>query len=264
MSDLKTFLWWIFIIFTFSCCLLCIEARIRYRNKKGIDRDQEFSNKYEYFGQPLYNHHNKIEGYELLLRELDPRTHRWQLPNDVNNFPLSKIVWTVQKIDPQIITNINFLALNMTVSQISDFRAAYFFKWILGVVNHQQLSIEIDANDLCQANLLQRRRVLTVLKGIEHSHIKITIENVDSSRRTYQIIKHYLPYTDFLKFNIHSFKKSPSHWIDITLAQWQQFARNERTIPIVGKVEDADQIALADQLNINLRQGYAYGKPQKI
>ena len=152
----------------------------------------------------------------------------------------------------------------MTVSQISDFRAAYFFKWILGVVNHHQLIIEIDASDLCQANFIQRHKVLKVLKQIDHPHIKITIENVDSSKKTYRIIKPYLPYTDFLKFDIHSFKKSPSHWIDITLAQWQRFARKEGTTPIVGKVEDADQVALADQLNINLRQGYAYGEPERI
>ena len=106
--------------------------------------------------------------------------------------------------------------------------------------------------------------MLKVLKQIDHSLIKITIENVDSSKKTYQIIKPYLPYTDFLKFDIQSFKKSPSHWIDITLAHWQRFASKEGTVPIVGKVENADQVALADQLNINLRQGYAYGEPKRI
>lgn len=264
MNDLKIFFWWVFIIFTLSCCLLCVEARIRYRNKKGIDQDQGFSNKYKYFGQPIYNHQQKIQGYELLLREFDSQTQRWQLPSNVNNFPLSKIVHTVQKIDPKIIANIKFLSLNMTVSQISDFRAAYFFKWLLGVINHHQLLIEIDATDLCQANFVQRYRVLKILKQIDHPHIKITIENVDSSKKTYRIIKSYLPYTDFLKFDIHSFKKSSSHWIDITLAQWQRFASKEGTTPIVGKVENADQVALADQLNINLRQGYAYGEPKRI
>ena len=37
MNDLKTFLWWVFVIFTLICIFLCIEAHFRYRNKKGID-----------------------------------------------------------------------------------------------------------------------------------------------------------------------------------------------------------------------------------
>lgn len=264
MSNLKTFLWWIFIIFTVMCCLLCVEARIRYRNKRGIDKDREFANKYAYFGQPIYDSQKELQGYELLLREFNDKTNRWQLPRNVDNFPLSKIVYTVQKISPQVIAEIKILALNMTVSQLIDFRAAYFFKWILGIIDHQQLSIEIDASNLRQATFFQRRKTLAVLKNLDHSHIKITIENVDSSRRTYHLLKPFLPYTGFLKFNIQSFKKSPSHWIDITLAQWQRYALKEGTVPIVGKIENSEQVALADQLNIGLRQGYAYGQPEKI
>lgn len=264
MSDLITFLLWIFIIFTLGCCLLCIEAHLRYRNKKGIDQDTGFSNKYAYFGQAIYDQRQQIHGYELLLREFNPQTGQWHLPADVSNFPLSRIVHTVQEIDPQIIANIQSLSLNMTISQLTDFRATYFFRWLLSVINHQQLSIEFDANDLCRANFVQRRKVLTVLKQLERLHIKIVIENVDSSHQTYRVIKAFLPHIDFLKFNIHTFKKSSSHWIDITLAQWQRLTANEKVTPIVGKVEGSDHVALADQLNISLRQGFAYGKPQKI
>ena len=141
---------------------------------------------------------------------------------------------------------------------------AFFITQLCIIMLHNCVLLFCNIHDLCQSNFVQRHKVLKVLKQIDHSLIKITIENVDSSKKTYRIIKAYLPYTDFLKFDIQSFKKSPSHWIDITLAHWQRFASKEGTVPIVGKVENADQVALADQLNINLRQGYAYGEPKRI
>lgn len=264
MTDLKIFLWWIFVIFTLICILFCITAHFRYRNKKGIDQDHDFSSKYKYFGQPIYDQQHTLRGYELLLREFDPHQNKWQLPKDVVNFPLSKMVYTIRQIDPQITESIQVLALNMTVSQITDFRANYFFKWVLGVINKQQLSVELDAHDIRKANLLQQRRMLSVLKSLNHDHVKITIENVDSSKKTYQMLKKFLPFVDYFKFNIHSFKKSRNHWIDITLAQWQRLISKYHITSIVGKVEDQEQILLANQLNINLRQGYALGRPGKV
>ena len=264
MTDLKIFLWWVFVIFTIICILFCIEARLRYRNKKGIDQDHSFASKYKYFGQPIYDQHGQLRGYELLLREFNHGQNKWQLPKNIDHFPLSKMVYTIRQIDPQITSSIRVLALNMTVSQLTDFRANYFFKWVLGVINKQQLFIEIDAHDIRTAGIIQQRRMLAVLKRLNHDHVKVTIENVDSTKRTYQILKKFLPFVDYLKFNIHSFKKSRTNWIDITLAQWQRLINSYHVTPIVSKVEGQDQIMLADQLNINLRQGYALGRPGKV
>lgn len=264
MTDLKIFLWWIFITFTIICILFCIAAHLRYRNKKGIDQDNGFSSHYKYFGQPIYDQQHKLRGYELLLREFDTHQNKWQLPKNVANFPLSKMVYTLRQIDPQIIESIQVLALNMTVSQITDFRANYFFRWVLSVINKQQLSVEIDARDICKATFFQQRRMFAVLKGLNHDHIKITIENVDSTKITYQLLKKFLPFVDYLKFNIHSFKKSRNHWIDITLAQWQRLISKHHVVPIVGRIEEKDQLMLANHLKINLRQGYALGRPSKV
>ena len=71
------------------------------------------------------------------------------------DFPLSKIVSTIQEINPQL-KDIANLSLNMTVSQITDFRAEYFFTWVLGTTNIKQLVIELDANDIRRANIFKR------------------------------------------------------------------------------------------------------------
>ncbi|MBB1079516.1 EAL domain-containing protein [Limosilactobacillus sp. STM2_1] len=264
MADLRFLLWWVFVIFTIICLIFCIEATIRYRYKRGIDKEDEFAQRYKYFGQPIYDHYQKIQGYELLLREFDSVQKQWRLPRNVNNFPLSKMVLTIRQIDPQIINSIKILALNMTVSQITDFRASYFFQWVLGLINNRQLSIEIDARDIQQASFIQRRKLHRLLRKLDHPHIKITIENVDSTKRTFLLLKNLLPYTDYVKFNIRSFNKSPEQWIDITLAQWQQYLKKHQVTPVVGKVERDEQDALVNQLDINLRQGYVYGMPDEF
>ncbi|MGN1279715.1 MAG: EAL domain-containing protein [Limosilactobacillus sp.] len=263
MNDLKTFLFWTFIGFTAVCIFFCIEATIRYRTKVGIDNERGFGSKYEYFGQPICNNDGKLYGYELLLRELDPQSKRWRLPAGVADFPLSKVVHTIRQIDPKIIDSIHLLAINMTVNQITDFRAAYFVRWVRGVIDNQQLTIEIDAADLRRAGFWQRRRVRTLLKKIDRQTVRVAIENVDSTQQTYALLKPFLPVVDCLKFNVQAFKKS-NHWIDITLAQWQRRAQKYGVTVLVSKVEDPDQVQLADQLNIGLRQGYAYGQPVQV
>ncbi|MQC01335.1 hypothetical protein [Limosilactobacillus reuteri] len=82
--------------------------------------------------------------------------------------------------------------------------------------------------------------------------------------KTYNLLQQYLPYIDYLKFNIHSFNKSANHRIDVTLAQWQRRSAIFNIEMIVGKIEDANHIALVNQLNIPFRQGYAYGHPENL
>lgn len=104
----------------------------------------------------------------------------------------------------------------------------------------------------------------SLLKKLDHTTVKVTIEDVDSTQRTYVMLRPFLPYIDYLKFNINSFEKSANHWIDITLAQWQRRAEKYGIVATVSKVEEADQVQLADQLGISLRQGYAYGQPDRV
>lgn len=264
MTELKTFLWWVFVVFTAICLAFCIEARIRYRTKRGIDDDRGFDHHYEYFGQPIYDQAGKVYGYELLLRAFDPQQKRWYLPKDVVDFPLSRMVHAVSEIDPYIMPTIRVLALNMTVNQINDFRAEYFFKWARGMIGDRQLSVELNAVDVCRAHFFQRRRMRAVLRQLDHAHIKVTIENVNSTKRMFKRLKSFLPVVDYLKFDVSTFNKSADHWIDITLAQWQRRAQNYEVVPMVGKVEDPAQVQLADQLGIDLRQGYVYGRPDRV
>lgn len=264
MSNFAHFLWEVFVGFTIICLAICVESYFHYKNKRGIDDDHQFDSHYQYLGQPIYDQAHHLMGYELLLREFNPQTNKWQLPHDVTNFPLNLTVHTIQQISPQLTEEVHYLALNMTVSQLTDFRAEYFFSWLLGTTTINQLVIEIDTRDLKNVSFFKRYKIRQILRKINSSKIKITIENVDSTKQTYYLLRRFLPLIDYLKFNINAFEKSEHHWIDITLAQWQRTCRANGVEPIVSRIEDPDHLALVDQLKVPLRQGYAYGKPKKL
>lgn len=220
MADLRIFLWRIFVGFTLLCLAFCVEACLRYRHKRGIDDEAGFSKRYEYFGQPVRDQKDQLYGYELLLREFNRQTRQWQLPHNVVDFPLSKMVTTIQHYADKLAEPIHTLALNMTVSQLIDFRSRYFFSWVQGLIGDTHLTVEIGAEDIVKAGFFRRRQLLRVLRAMQGSKISFTLENIDSSRKIYVLLRQFLPYVDYAKGNIRSFKKSPSHWIDITLAQW--------------------------------------------
>lgn len=263
MSDLIRFCWWIFIIFTTFSLLLCIEARWRYRRKRGIDDDENFHGRYRYFGQTIRSGQRQVIGYELLLREYDGSTGKWHLPNRVSDFPLSRVVQAVQKVDQQLESQETTLALNMTSSQLLDFRADHFFNWVVGVVDDQIL-IELNAHDLCDCPWWSRLRLKHRLKQIDHRRIKVVVEGVDSSSRTRRLLRPYLLSVDYLKFNAKAFNKSANHWIDVTLNQWKQYLAKSNVQPVLGRIEEPGQEQLADQLGIKLRQGYIYDQPKLI
>lgn len=264
MTNLIAFLFFIFIIFTLICIFFCIEAHFRYQNHAGIANENSFTQHYKYFGQPIYQHDQRLIGYELLLRQYNSQSKQWQLPENIEKFPLNWVVAVIREIDPKAISQIETLALNMTVSQLIDPRANYFFNWLLGTINHQRIIIELNASEIVHVGIIKRYRLLKTLKKFDRSHIKVAIENVGSSKKEFSLLRPFLPYLDYLEFDITSFKKSLNHWIDITLAQWQRCAREYQIVTAVIRVEDPAQVALANQLEIKLRQGYSYGKPQPL
>lgn len=255
----------IWVVFTITCLGFCLEAHLRYHHKRGIDAEEDFHGRYKYFVQAIYDHDQQPIGYELLLREYDQSRQAWYLPTNIVFFPLSKMIAAIQALMPRLTGRTQLLGLNMTVNQLTDFRAAYFFRWVVGITGsaHEQISIEVDAHELIATNWVQRL-VIRRLLAQAPARIKFMIENVDSSRQMYRKLRPFLTHSDYLKFNATAFNKSADHWIDVTLAQWQSRLEAYGVVPIVGKVEEPGQMQLADQLQINYRQGYGYGHPQDL
>ena len=256
----------IFIVFTIICILFCVEAHLRYKRKVGIDEDKDYTSKYQYFVQAIYDENDQLSGYELLIREYNPETKKWQLPKGVNDFPLNLVAEAVEKQRHQFKDSVRYIAINMTVGQLIDYRAVNFLDWVEGVLPNKIIILELDNKDVLSSTRYRRHQLMRDLKELAHSYpnIRVTIEDVDSSKESYKKLTRFLPWIDYIKFNADTFNKSKDHWIDVTLAQWQRELKKYHIQVILGKIETESQGALAKQLNINLREGYLYQRPQPI
>lgn len=267
MDRLILILTTIFIVFTIICILFCIESYFRYRRKVGVDEDKEYTSKYQYFAQAIYGEDDELSGYELLIREHNPETKKWQLPKDVDDFPLNLVAEAIENQRHQFTDNkIKFIAINMTVGQLADYRAVNFLNWVMGVLPEKNIVLELDNKDVLNSNQFRRQLLMRDLKILarEQPNIKVTIEDVDSSKESYRKLTRFLPWIDYIKFDADTFNKSKDHWIDVTLAQWQRKLKKYHTQVVLGKIETESQDALAKQLNVNLREGYLYQKPQQM
>ncbi|MGN1272728.1 MAG: EAL domain-containing protein [Lactobacillus sp.] len=265
MINLIRILTYIFIIFTFICIFFCFEAYFRYRQKTGIDKDDNYTSEYQYFGQKLYDEDNQTIGYELLMREFDPEIKKWRLPKNVENFPLNLAADEINKLQDKLDDSIKYLSINMTVYQLLDFRAENFLNWVMGMAMDKTIIIELDVNDLLNTRGIKYIYLCSILEKLASDpHVKVAIEDVDSSKREYRKLNRFLPWIDYVKFNANAFNKSKTHWIDITLAQWQRKLEKYSVTGVLGKVESESQDELADQLNVPMREGYLYERPDLI
>lgn len=72
-----------------------------------------------------------------------------------------------------------------------------------------------------------------------------------------------LPFIDNIKCSMRNFRKEdPTIWLDLNLQSWNKIAKENNINLILMGIEDENDAALAEQLNIKTRQGYLFGHPQ--
>ena len=59
-------------------------------------------------------------------------------------------------------------------------------------------------------------------------------------------------------------KETPDEWLDLNLQFWNKLAQEHQIELVLVGVENEDDQALADQLKIEVRQGFSFGKPENI
>lgn len=93
----------------------------------------------------------------------------------------------------------------MTLSQCLDYQANYFFKWITGLLDNQKLNIELDANEILDANAFKQARLKNVLAKIQALGILVTIKNIDSNKGTYEQLAQFSDTIEHYCLSTHRF-----------------------------------------------------------
>ncbi|AVK61144.1 EAL domain-containing protein [Lactobacillus sp. CBA3605] len=212
---------------------------------------------YRFFVQPQVDQSQQsIFGYELLLRK---ETHgKWAIPATFTELSLKKQAGLLEELAGQLATKVTnrVLALNLNREQTEDKLMLGTIIYLKKRLNPAALTIEFTENPTVKE--IQKYSVLF------HQHgIKLSIDDVGTGSNTFDNIEAVLPFVDQIKFAMQNLRMSgKADQIPTALAFWQTIAKQYHLDLILEGVEDEHDQLMAQQLGIELHQGYFYGKPQ--
>jgi len=212
---------------------------------------------YRFFVQPQVDQRQQsIFGYELLLRK---SSHgRWFVPDSFTELALDQQAHLLETLAGELATKVTnrVLALNLNREQAEDELMLGTIIYLKKRLNPAALTIEL--TESAALSDIQKYSMLFHQYGI-----KLSIDDVGTGSNTFDKIKAALPFVDQIKFAMQNLRMSgKADQIPTALAFWQTVAQDYHLDLILEGVEDEHDQRMAQQLGIELHQGYYYGKPQ--
>jgi EAL domain-containing protein (putative c-di-GMP-specific phosphodiesterase class I) len=212
---------------------------------------------YRFFVQPQVDQRQQsVFGYELLLRK-EQHGH-WAVPAKFTELSLDKQVHLLEELAGQLATKATnqVLALNLNREQAEDELMLGTIIYLKKRLNPAALTIEL--TESATLTEIQKYSMLFHQYGIQ-----LSIDDVGTGSNTFDNIKDALPFVDQIKFAMQNLRMSgKADQIPTALAFWNTIAHDYHLDLILEGVEDEHDQQMAQQLGIELHQGYYYGKPQ--
>ncbi|MGL0747175.1 EAL domain-containing protein [Secundilactobacillus paracollinoides] len=251
----------LFIIFWVIVAFFAIwVARFYYATRKRTnDYFDDPDLKLQYFIQEQVNYRGKVIGYECLLRQ-QHHDGTWTLPKQLAGMPLQRVVVLLEETFRHLPVVHYSLSINLTYEQIMDPNFPLFVRWAISKIDPMDLVIEYHATQ--QLHSIRQKQFMRQITNAKEYGVRIAIDNADSELTSLHNIEWLLPAVDILKCSMRSFRKEdPNVWLDLNLQFWNNLAKDNHISLYLMGIEDAKDEALAEQLQIDFRQGYLFGKP---
>lgn len=261
LEKLEIYLWWITVLMA-AITIGIIGGYYWWTRNKGSDYLRNDEIPLRYFIQKQVDRKGNTIGYECLLRTQN-EAGQWVLPRDFESLPLQRVISLLETTFQSLADEHVTLSIKLTYNQIMSPAFEYFVRWAIAKIEPLNLAIELSIHEM---NRLTNRRLFKRRIQIGRSYgVQFTINNVGSSLNDLKHIGWLLSEIDVLKASMSSFrKKDPNEWLDLNLQFWNKLAQeNEIKLVLVGIENEADE-ALAEQLRIDARQGYLFGKPEDV
>lgn len=258
LTQLEHLLLWISLV-TISVFLIIIVIYY-YRSRK---RSNNYLGKQQlelrYFIQNQVDYHGRLIGYECLLREHDA-DGEWRLPRELETLPLQRMIFLLQDTFKSLSKDPITLSINLEYEQIVSDEFDYFVRWAISNIEPMHLNVEYTAGR--NSELLNKRRFKHHIQAARDYGMHFSIDNVGSELSNLNDIEWMLPVTDTLKCSMRSFRKTdPDEWLDLNLQFWNHLSQERHIKLVLTGIEDKQDEALAQQLQIDIRQGYLFGHP---
>ncbi|MFC6169464.1 EAL domain-containing protein [Loigolactobacillus jiayinensis] len=217
---------------------------------------------YKYFVQPILNKYNQtLIGYELLLKQ--KTENGWRPPASFTDIPPKIVAGLLFETTSQLKLKIGSLSLNLNRSQMinPDIVAA-----LLAAQDQlRPVRIKIEITEEKTDASITNQQLIPILRQFSDHGMEISLDDVGSGRNLLAQIKQLLPYAHEIKFALQNFDGTiHDPLMQAEVIFWRNFADQHRLRFILEGIENQDDDELVDDMKIDLRQGYYYGKPHPL
>jgi len=213
-----------------------------------------------YFIQKQVDYRGQVIGYECLLRQRQP-DGSWQLPRNLSSLPLQRVVFLLEDTFQHLPNHPGSLSINLEAEQIVSPEFRYFVRWALSKIDPVVLVVEYTARE--PVPTWQRPLFLRRIHEARQYGMRFDIDNVGAKKASLTNIEWLLDEVDTLKCGMRVFRKrNPNEWLDLNLQFWNRLSQERHINLVLMGIEDQSDEQLAEQLQIRLRQGYRFGRPE--
>lgn len=212
-----------------------------------------------YFIQPQVNGAtNTIFGYELLMKHFE--NHQWRPPRLFADIPAAVIADTLIRTTQKLALKIGTVAINLNRTQLLNPAIIEAVITAQDQLRPLRLTIELTEEpgdlDISLDQLMDQLNKL-LARGIE-----LSLDDVGSGINQLAQVEPLFSLASELKFALQNLAVPLTDMkVQDQVKTWYQLAKQQRCRFILEGIETTQEAQLADELGIDLRQGYYYGRP---
>lgn len=214
---------------------------------------------YRYFIQPQLNRFtNSLIGYEMLIRKQEGAN--WHLPANFASIPIKVQVALLQAVAIDLSLKIGSVSFNLNRTQFVDDRMA------AALINAQHhfypVSLVVEVTEELGDHGISLAQLEAQVQKYDQHGIQFSLDDVGTGKNTFENIEPLLGYAAEVKFAMQNFRKEGREdEIPDQLAFWKKVAETYNLRMIIEGIENDQEDALLDKLELPFRQGYYYGAP---
>lgn len=217
---------------------------------------------YRYFIQPqLDKVNNSLIGYELLMKEKKPEG--WRPPANFSDVPSHLMAQVLVATTKLLSLKIGSVSVNINRNQLMDEEVRDAIIEAQRILRPLRLVVEL-TEDTPNKNWSNEEYISLIKEFIDYG-MDFSLDDCGTGTNQMDQIKDMIPLASEIKFAIQNFgEKLRDPDIESKVIYWRDICKKENIRFILEGIEDEKDDALADKLEIDLRQGYYYGKPRLL
>lgn len=217
---------------------------------------------YRYFIQPqLDKINNSLIGYELLMKKYT--TDGWRPPQHFSDIPAKIIAETLVATTKQLALKIGSVSVNLNRTQLMDSQIDEAI--IRSQMQLRPVKLVVELTEEPGDEHWRTEQLLPMIENFTIRGMEVSLDDVGTGENQLAHIEPLIPYATEIKFALQDFTTSfQMSAMQQKVIFWRDLAAKHNLRFVLEGIEDATDDATANQLKINLRQGYYYGKPHLL